>query len=217
MKYQINMKVKMKGKAPLAFTSEWIDGEAAIQMGEQLESSGKISDFSFLDEMGQSWSLKELKKLHTEIESAPHDITVYFDGGFNKDTYEAGLGVVIYYKQGKKSYRMRANERIHEMETNNEAEYAALYFALNLLQELGVEHLPCEIKGDSQGVLKQLEGEWPCFEENLNRWLDRIEAKIKELGLKPRYSVIPRKDNKEADRLATQGLEGKLINSTMEI
>ena len=130
---------------------------------------------------------------------------------------QAGLGIVIYYRQGKKKYRLRVNESIDEMETNNEAEYAALHYALNLLEEIGVHHVPCDIKGDSQVVLKQLEGEWPCYEENLNRWLDRIEEKIKRLGLKPRYQPIPRNENKEADKLATQALEGKEIDSKMQL
>jgi ribonuclease HI len=97
------------------------------------------------------------------------------------------------------------------MDTNNEAEYAAFYYALNILEDLGVHHLSCEFKGDSQVVLKQLEGEWPCYEDALNSWLDRIEGKIKALGLIPKYTSISRKDNKEADKLATQALEGKEI------
>lgn len=217
MKYKIAMKYKVKGSPSVSFTSEWMDSELAKQTGEQLEKSGKISELFFIDEMNSEWNLKELRKLTAEIETEPHDISLYFDGGFDKDTNEAGLGVVIYYKQGKKNLRLRRNELIKEMDTNNEAEYAALYFALNIIEELGVHHLPVEIKGDSQVVLKQLEGDWPCFEENLNRWLDRIEEKIKELGIEPRIRAISRKENKEADKLATQALEGTIINGTMEI
>ncbi|MEQ2528587.1 reverse transcriptase-like protein [Robertmurraya yapensis] len=217
MKYQIEMQYKITGNRKVLFTSDWLDAEMALLTGEQLEKSGKATDLSFIDEMNSSWSLKELRKLSAEIEEEPHDIKIYFDGGFNKDTSEAGLGAIIYYKQGKKNFRLRANELIEQMDTNNEAEYAALYFALNLLQDLGVHHLPVEIKGDSQVVLKQLEGEWPCFEDNLNRWLDRIEGKMKQLGIEPLYEALPRKENKEADRLATQALEGTIINSTIEI
>jgi ribonuclease HI len=217
MKYKIEWTYKLKGKEGIYFTSDWVDTELAIIGGEDIEKSGKASELIFHDEMGQSWNLKEMKKLVVEVEEDPHDVMVYFDGGFNLDTYQAGLGVVIYFRQGKKKYRLRANELIDEMETNNEAEYAALHYALNLLDEIGVHHVPCDFKGDSQVVLKQLEGEWPCYEENLNRWLDRIEEKLKALGIKPRYQPIPRNDNKEADKLATQALEGKAIYSKMQI
>lgn len=217
MKYKIEMTYKIKGGQAVPFTSDWLDSDTTLQIGEELEKSGKVMNLTFTDEMNTSWSLKELRKLTVEIESEPHDIILYFDGGFHKEVSQAGLGVVIYYKQGKKNYRIRVNELITEMDTNNEAEYAALYFALNQLQDLGVHHLPCEIRGDSQVVLKQLEGDWPCFEENLNRWLDRIEAKISNLGIEPKYVSLSRKENKEADKLATQALEGTIINSKMEI
>ncbi|MEH7335906.1 reverse transcriptase-like protein [Neobacillus drentensis] len=211
MKYRLEWYHKLKSNEKVQFSSEWVSGETAIEIGEDLERSGKITDLYFYDETGTSWILKEMRKLLTEIEEDPHDIIVFFDGGFQKETNEAGLGAVIFFKQGKKKYRIRANERFNEMETNNEAEYAAFYYALNILEDLGVKHLSCEFKGDSQVVLKQLEGDWPCYEATLNRWLDRIEEKIKALGLIPKYTVIPRKENKEADKLATQALEGKEI------
>jgi ribonuclease HI len=211
LKYRLEWMYKTKSNEKIQFSSESVSGETAIQIGEELESTGKVSDLLFYDEKGTSWILKEMKKLMTEIEEDPHEVTVYFDGGFQKETNHAGLGAVIFFKQGKKKYRIRANERIDELETNNEAEYAAFYYALNIIEDLGVHLLSCEFKGDSQVVLKQLEGEWPCYEDTLNRWLDRIEEKIKSLGLVPKYTSITRKDNKEADKLATQALEGKEI------
>ncbi len=217
MKYRLEWNYKVTGNEKIQFTSDWVSSELAIQAGEEIEKLGKASELYFYDEQGTSWILKEMKKLVTEIEEDPHEVTIYFDGGFQKETNQAGLGAVIFFKQGKKKYRIRANERFDEMETNNEAEYAAFYFALNILEELGVHHLPCEFKGDSQVVLKQLEGEWPCYEDVLNRWLDRIEKKIKALSITPKYTAIPRKDNKEADKLATQALEGKEIFAKTQI
>lgn len=217
MKYKIEWIYKIKGHQGVTFNSDYLDGEVAIQTGEELEKSGKASELYFYDELGTSWTLKEVKKLNAEIEPEPHDLIVYFDGGFNRDSNQGGLGAIIFYKQGKKKFRIRANELFDEMDTNNEAEYAALYFALNVIEDLGVHHLPCEFKGDSQVVLKQLEGEWPCYEETLNKWLDRIEEKVKKLGLEPRYTSIPRNENKEADKLASQALEGKKIFSKTQL
>lgn len=217
MKYKLEWIYKLKDSEKVQFTSDFISKELAIQAGEELERSGKAKDLYLYDEIGTSWTLKEMKKLEMEMEGDPNEITVYFDGGFQKGTNHAGLGAVIFFKQGKKKYRIRANERIKEMETNNEAEYAALYYALNILEEIGVHHLPCEIKGDSQVVLKQLEGEWPCYEDVLNKWLDRIEGKMNDLGIVPRFTSIPRNDNKEADKLASQALEGKEIFSKTQL
>lgn len=217
MKYKLEWEYRAKGIDPILFSSDFLDGEHALQAGEELEKSGKAGEISFKDEIGTSWTIKEMRKLLEEVEEEPHDLTVYFDGGFDNYNHKAGLGAIIYFKQGKKKYRLRANEVFDELETNNEAEYAALYFALTILEEMGVRNMTCDIKGDSQVVLKQLEGEWPCYEETLNRWLDRIENKIKELGLYPKYNPVGRKENKEADKLATQALQGKMINSKMQI
>ncbi|MDP4171454.1 MAG: reverse transcriptase-like protein [Bacillota bacterium] len=217
MKYKLEWKYKVKGKEKVLFTSDMLNGEMALQTGEELEKSGKASDLYFYDELGTGWTLKEMKRLLTEIEEDPHDLVVYFDGGFQIETNKAGLGAVIFFRQGKKKYRIRANELFDEMDTNNEAEYAAFYFAVTILEEIGVRHMPCEFKGDSQVVIKQLEGEWPCYEDQLNRWLDRIENKLKELGIEPRYEALSRNDNKEADKLASQALEGKQIYSRTQI
>lgn len=217
MKYKLEWKYKLKGTAGVYFTSDWIESELAIQTGEDLEKSGRASEVTYYDENGTSWNTKEMKKLMEEIELEPHDITIYFDGGFNLELKKAGLGAVIYYSQGKKKYRIRANQLFEEMETNNEAEYAALYYAVHLLEEMGASHMTCEFKGDSQVVLKQLQGEWPCYEENLNKWLDRIEEKLKDMKITPTYSPISRNENKEADKLATQALEGKIMQSKMQI
>ncbi|MBM4762058.1 ribonuclease H family protein [Bacillus sp. B15-48] len=217
MKYKLEWKYKLKGKEAIWFTSDWLEGEVALHTAEDLERLGRADDIRFSDEVGTNWNIKELRKLLAEIEEEPHDLTVYFDGGFDRSTNLAGLGAIIYYHQGKKKYRLRANQMVEELQTNNEAEYAAFYFALTLLEELGVHHLSCEFRGDSQVVLKQLEGEWPCYEESLNRWLDRIENKIKELGLYSKFIPIDRKGNKEADKLASQALQGKVIHSKMQI
>lgn len=217
MKYKLEWEFKAKGIETILFSSDFLDGEHALHAGEELEKSGRAGEISFIDEIGTSWSIKEMRRLLAEVEEEPHDLTVYFDGGFDKETNKAGLGSIIYFKQGKKKYRLRANETFDELETNNEAEYAALYFSLTILEDMGVRNMSCELKGDSQVVLKQLEGEWPCYEETLNAWLDRIEKKIKDLGLYPKYSPVGRKENKEADKLATQALQGKMISSKMQI
>jgi len=218
MKYKLEYIFQMKKKKEsIHFTSDWIQSALALEMGEELEKRNDTKDLIFYDEKGTSWTLKELRKLNEETEEEPHDFTVYFDGGYHKETKTAGIGVVLFFQQGKKKFRVRANELFHDILSNNEAEYAALFHALNLLEELEVRDVTCEVKGDSQVVLKQLEGEWPCYEEDLNRWLDRIEAKIKKLHLNMIYTSIGRNENKEADKLATQSLEGKRIYSKMQL
>ncbi|USK73170.1 ribonuclease H family protein [Peribacillus frigoritolerans] len=205
-------------KKPSAdFVSDWLDAGTALVITEDLEKAGRLKEVEFKDEFDTTWTKKELRKLLTEIEEEPQDVTVFFDGGFQKDEKVAGIGVAIYYRQGKKFWRLRSNVKLEQFESNNEAEYAAFHEAVRQMDELGIHHQSCVFKGDSLVVLNQLSGEWPCMEENLNKWLDRIEAKLDKLKIIPVCEPISRKENQEADRLATLALQGKAIFSKIEI
>lgn len=204
-------------KKSTAFTSQIIEATEALQLAKDIEKTGRMDAIAFEDESGELWTKKELEKLLKEIETEPHNIIVYFDGGYNKEYRVAGLGALIYFEQTGKSYRIRKNESAEAIESNNDAEYAAFWLALRELEALGVHHLPVVFRGDSQVVINQLDGEWPVFEEGENRWVDRIAAKLRELGLKARYEAIGRAENKEADMLAGQALKGELIFSRKQL
>lgn len=103
MKFMLEWKYKLKGNETVLFTSDLLEGDLAIKAGEEIVKSGKAADLAYYDELGTSWTMKEMKKLAAEIEEEPHDVVVYFDGGFHKELNQAGLGAVIYYKQGKKN------------------------------------------------------------------------------------------------------------------
>ncbi|MGV3464422.1 MAG: reverse transcriptase-like protein [Heyndrickxia sp.] len=217
------MKVKIKWvyrgakTAELIFESDWISQDVLDRSLDDIYSTGRVKDLTIIDEMGTEWTKKEYLKLKEKVKDEPSNCTIYFDGGFDRQSGTAGIGMVLYYQLGTEKYRYRQNAKIDAIQTNNEAEYIALHNAITLLEEIGAHHIPCIIKGDSQGVLKQLSGEWPCFEKILNDWLDRIEEKIELLGLKTTYMPISRKENKEADQLASQALEGKTISSHLKI
>ncbi|NUK29279.1 reverse transcriptase-like protein [Parageobacillus sp. VR-IP] len=204
-------------KREVVLTSDFIRAEEALALAEDFEKTGRAKAIHFIDHHGGIWSKKELNKLLKEMESEPHDVIAYFDGGFDHATAKGGAGVVVYYKQNNEQYRLRANLQLDELRSNNEAEYAAFWFLMQMLEELGVHHLPVTFRGDSHVVLKQLSGDWPCFEDDYNAWLDRIEEKMSELGIEPIYEPISRKQNKEADQLARQALAGQMITSMMEL
>jgi ribonuclease HI len=204
-------------KGTASFRSEWLQADSALIIAEDLEKTGRLKEVEFEDEVGTVWTKKELTKLLTKVEDEPQNATVFFDGGYRKNEGLSGLGVAIYYEQNHKYWRIRKNALLQQLESNNEAEYAAFYEALKELEALGVHHQICVFKGDSLVVLNQLSGEWPCYEEPLNRWIVRIEEKLTKLGLRPVYEPISRKDNQEADGLATQALNGEEIISKIQL
>lgn len=199
------------------FHSDWLQAENALLIVEDLEKTGRLKEVELEDEVGTIWTKKELTKLLSRVEDEPQNVTVFFDGGFHKNEALSGLGVAIYYEQNHKKWRIRKNAFLEQLDSNNEAEYAAFYEALQQLEELGVHHQSCVFKGDSLVVLNQLSGEWPCYEQPLNRWIDRIEAKLEKLSIRPVYEPISRKANQEADGLATQALNGEEILSKIEV
>lgn len=217
MKFKIKWNYQNKNNIKTTFVSDWIESDSLLEMIEDLEKTGRVRELEFEDETGLTWNKKEVNKILQKLEHEPDDITMFFDGSYQKETGEAGLGVVIYYKQGSGWVRERLNERIDFLESNNEAEYAALHYALKYITNLQVANKKVTIKGDSQGLLMQLLGEWPCYEENLNRWLDRIEKQVEKLHIYPAYELISRNDNKEADQLARQALHRIMIYSKQKI
>ncbi|WP_010283972.1 ribonuclease H family protein [Bacillus timonensis] len=217
MKLKLEWTYKTPKNQVITLLSDEVSVEEALLIADDFERTGRTKELVFYDERHTKWTKKEVIKLIKIVETEPQDIVAYFDGGYDIQTGKAGLGVAIYYTQNKKAYRVRVNEVFEEMESNNEAEYAAFWLMLNTLDELDVHHTTVTFKGDSHVVLNQLSGEWPCFEENLNRWLDRIEERIKKRGIHPIYDPIGRKQNAEADRLATQALEGTIVSSKIEI
>lgn len=78
--------------------------------------------------------------------------------------------------------------------TNNEAEYLAVYEALNAIKPKGVD-IEIEILSDSKLVVNQLKREWHIKDDKLRALFDKVQALIRERGLKVGFRWIPRKEN----------------------
>ncbi|WP_431029900.1 ribonuclease H family protein [Lysinibacillus sp. LZ02] len=217
MKLTIEWTYKTPKGATTIFRSEPMSVEHTLMIAEDLERTGRVKTIEIMDEHDSTWMIKELKKYIKEMETEPHNIKVYFDGGFDVQTKGSGLGVAIYYEKDGKSYRLRRNAYVSSLDSNNEAEYAALHLSLVELELMDVHHQTVRFIGDSQVVINQLNGEWPAYEQNLASWADKIEGKLQSLGIIPEYELISRKQNTEADRLATQALQGTDISGEIEL
>ncbi|MBN8235994.1 reverse transcriptase-like protein [Halobacillus kuroshimensis] len=217
MNIHVEITYRAKNKTEVFFKSEPVSPGEALLIAEDLEKTGRLKDIAFIDDYDTSWKLKDLKKYMAKVDAEPHNIRVYFDGGFDRNDRKAGLGCAIYYEQDGRFMRLRKNAAVEEMETNNEAEYAALYFAVQELEAMGVQHIPVSFIGDSQVVINQMKEEWPTMEQSLHEWADRIDEKLGAMAVEASYHLISRKDNRECDRLATQALQGTEVESTSEV
>ncbi|MFD1032301.1 reverse transcriptase-like protein [Metaplanococcus flavidus] len=218
MKVRLEWKYRSAKGIETVFRSDEMPAAQSVQIAEDAERTNRVSELLFIDVFDDSvWTMKEMKAYLKSIETEPHDITVFFDGGFDVENRKSGLGCVIYYSQNGKSYRLRQNAQIDGMISNNEAEYAALHLCVQELEYLEVKNMPVRFIGDSKIVINGMSGEWPVIEKELIRWADRIEAKLAQLGIQPEFELIPRKENFEADRLAGQALNGIEITGTSNI
>lgn len=217
MKVRIDWTYKTPKNKVVKFLSEELEANEALMVAEDLERTGRTKRLQFADRHNSNWSLKELKNYVKEVETEPHDVIAYYDGGFDRHSNRAGLGCAIYFKQNGKDYRLRKNAAIDGIDSNNEAEYAALSMAVQEIELLGVHHLPVRFIGDSRTLVNQMSGEWAVPEHGLARWADRIDQRLEKIGIHPEYEFVPRKENTEADRLATQALNETMIESLIDL
>ncbi|MGD6815831.1 reverse transcriptase-like protein [Metabacillus sp. 84] len=206
-----------KAKQTVLFQSDELEADSALMLSHDLEKTGRTKTLEFLDSRGTAWSKKELGKLMEELESEPSSVTVFFDGSYEKETGNSGAGAAIYYTLEKEKFRIRMNRKIDELSSNNEAEFAALLLAANGLADLGVKGQDVSFKGDSLVVINQLSGEWPCYEEQHQMWIGRIEAVLSAAHITGDFQSVPRKENKEADQLAKQAVLGVEVSSQIKL
>lgn len=133
-------------------------------------------------------------------------IIAYCDGGSRNNPGPAAIGVVIIAgKEKRKEY----DEFIGQA-SNNEAEYQAVIFALKKIKQLwGKEkskNSEIEIRGDSELLMKQINGEYKIKEKNLQPLFLEIWNLKLDFG-KIKFIQIPREENKEADFLVNQALD----------
>ena len=128
---------------------------------------------------------------------------IYTDGGSRGNPGPGALGVVVTDESGKvlKEYSHYLGEV-----TNNQAEYEAVVFALRKAKQLRIKEV--ELRVDSELIGYQLLGKYkikdpdlqPLFLKVWNLRLDYDKVDIK---------IIPREQNKKADKLVNIELDSK--------
>lgn len=136
-------------------------------------------------------------------------IIIYTDGGSRGNPGPAGIGVVI----GDPSTSLGAGKEYAEYigeATNNEAEYQAIIFALKKAKHLiggqKAKKAEIEIRADSELAVKQLEGKYKILDEKIQPLFIKIWNLRLDFG-NIAFKLIPREQNKKADRLVNQALD----------
>lgn len=125
---------------------------------------------------------------------------IHADGASRGNPGPAAIGATIKDEQGK---LIACISQGIGRTTNNQAEYRAVIAALEKAIRLGAEEV--DINLDSQLVVKQISGEYRVKKPALKPLYQRVKQRQSLLkGFSIAY--IPRRQNKEADRLASRVL-----------
>ncbi len=139
----------------------------------------------------------------------PEKITIYIDGGARGNPGPAAIGVLFLGEKGQllKEYSQYLGEK-----TNNEAEYLALIFALKKVKALfgkeKTQNLLIDLKSDSELLIKQMKGKYKIKTPAIQKlFLEAWNLKIEFNNLT--FHLIPREENKRADKLVNQVLDAE--------
>ncbi len=128
------------------------------------------------------------------------------DGASRGNPGPAGIGVRITDDDGKVLAEIARGLGIA---TNNQAEYVAVLEGLRRARELGATEVL--LRSDSRLLIEQLSGRFRVK----NPTLRRLHQQVREVARafeRVRYQHVPRERNREADRLANEGVDALLAS-----
>lgn len=135
-------------------------------------------------------------------------LKAFTDGASRGNPGESGIGIVIYDENGKVIKKW--NEYIGKT-TNNRAEYLALLKSIQILKELkqtlDIEFV--EFNADSELMVKQLKKLYKVKDAGLKPLYNSVLMELSSLKIPCSFTHVERSLNKEADKLANQGIDNK--------
>ena len=136
--------------------------------------------------------------------------TLYFDGGAQPNPGLGGAGYVIEDDRGyeviSESIEVVDNSSRYDSYpvTSNQAEYMGLIAGLQSAKNQGMKRL--RVKGDSELVIRQMQGSYRVNSQNLVKLQQTAAALVVGHFQKVEFTHIPRGDNGRADALANEGV-----------
>lgn len=140
-----------------------------------------------------------------------HRLIIYFDGASRHNPHgPAGCGWSLYEMNddGADAYRIaRGQKYLGYHISNNQAEYSGLEDALDYLICNNISCNGLYIRGDSEVVIKQLEGEYRVNSPNITGYYDSVMDNLSYIDKNfVVYRHVARSRNFEADSLANDAI-----------
>jgi ribonuclease HI len=144
------------------------------------------------------------------------NIIIYTDGGSRGNPGKAAIGVVFYNEMGQVIQKF--GEYLGDNLTNNDAEYAAVIYALKKFKAVFgkkmAEVAEVEVRSDSELLVNQMNGKYKLENEKIQKFFIEIwNLKLDFAGVK--FKAIPREKNKEADALVNEALDAQMTSQRL--
>ncbi|OPX23069.1 MAG: 2-C-methyl-D-erythritol 2,4-cyclodiphosphate synthase [Planctomycetales bacterium 4484_113] len=127
----------------------------------------------------------------------------FADGGSRGNPGPAACACVVLDQDG---VEIGSASRFLGEATNNQAEYEGLLLALRELERLGLQQKAVVIHLDSSLVFHQVTGKFRVKSPDLRKLVRRVAREIAKFE-KVRLALVPRGNNRAADRLVNQALD----------
>ena len=135
--------------------------------------------------------------------AGPRSVIIEADGGSRGNPGPAAYGAVLF--DADTGEVIAEDGRTIGVASNNVAEYSGLIAGLKLA-ELYAPGADIEVRMDSKLVVEQMSGRWKIKHPDM-RPLAMEANRLAPFGTT--YTWVPREQNKHADRLANEALDGK--------
>ncbi|XP_062101025.1 uncharacterized protein LOC133806947 [Humulus lupulus] len=131
---------------------------------------------------------------------------MHMDGASNSQG--AGIGIILEAPSG-----LKIEEAIHleQFATNNEAEYEALIYGIELARDIGIKHL--SIRGDSHLMIEQVAGNFDTKAPHLASLLQKVTDLRSHFHQFELVQVL-REQNQKADALAKLASGGECMRQS---
>jgi ribonuclease H / adenosylcobalamin/alpha-ribazole phosphatase len=137
-------------------------------------------------------------------------LIVYCDGAARGNPGPAGIGVLVTDETGRELARVAKGIGVA---TNNVAEYRAVLDGLRAAAELGATHVL--VRSDSRLLVEQLSGRFRVKNPTLVRLHGEVRALLSQFA-EVAFEHVPRELNRDADRLANEGVDDWLAGPGMD-
>ena len=130
-------------------------------------------------------------------------LKIYFDGGSRGNPGPSAVGAVVF---DDRDNRLEELSTYIGKYTNNMAEYLALDKVLDLADKYNSKKII--LFSDSKLLCNQIKKTWKIKDENILKVYLKVSGKLAGYDLVD-LRLIPREQNKEADRLVNKALDKK--------